>query len=378
LELISKACFGGTFADTVYGYLYRVKDNLYKFVTKDYPYHTLSYTKLLQYYDSNKKKWINAPQTYYNGEQVYIIPESVSKIRYGVRFSGLPEWRYVNITPSEVINMFSKPVKTYNLDKDEYGILIIKANNIPSETSAYNVNTKTYSQTIKEFGGGWMSCEYKLPLLPGTNKIYFNPKHNYWKGHDETTIRYEVFTLKNCEPHSVRELEIRKSTLFYIKYDKPAIGIFKLKRPLYQQNTSGCTSLAGGNIVTGWIAVKFPGSYCVVTGSGYRIFPYVHPFNIIDVSQSVLYVEKEEYATVTCQPSKHQNFIYATFKSDKPCNFTAVAYFNGKPVKYYQVTLTNSNKLTQTVVIPTSKEGNYCIAPKGENPNATEWKIRLI
>ena len=85
-----------------------------------------------------------------------------------------------------------------------------------------------------------------------------------------------------------------------------------------------------------------------------------------------------QYATVTCTVEKHSNSIYATFKSDKPCNFTAIAYFNGKPMKYYQVSLTSTNKLTQTVVIPTSKEGNYCIAPKGENPNATQWKIRLI
>jgi len=266
------------------------------------------------------------------------------------------------------LKSFNIHTSTIKLDENEYGILHINTR-VPSGTTVCLVNSnKVYCQTISAgYGNEKITCTFLLPLLPGINTIY--SKYNF---------RYRISKLKNCEPHSVRELEIRKSSLFYIKYDKPAIGIFKLKRPLYQSNASGCRSLAGGNIVTGWIAVTFPGSYCVVTGSGYRILPNIHPFNIIDVSQSVLYVEKEQYATVTCTLEKHTNSIYATFKSDKPCNFTAVAYFNGKPMKYYQVALTNSNRMTQTVVIPTSKEGNYCIAPKGQNPNATEWKIRLI
>jgi len=264
----------------------------------------------------------------------------------------------------DFLKSFNIYFNTIKLDENEYGILHIN-NHVPNGTTVCIVNDKTYCQSARGYIGEDIFCKYRLPLLPGVNTLY--SKHKF---------KYSISTLKDCEPHSVRELKIHKSSIYTISYDKPAIGIFKLKRPIYQE-TAPCTPLAGGDVVSGWIAVKFPGCYNIVTGSGDRILPNVHPFNIIDVSQSRLYVKKEQYASVICTLEKHTNSIHATFKSDRPCNFTAVAYFNDRPIKKYSIHLFHSNKLTQTVIIPIYEKGKYCIAPEGQNKDLNTWKIKV-
>jgi len=206
----------------------------------------------------------------------------------------------------------------YTLDKDEYGVFYINVSNVKSGTPLCVKNKTTLCEQIYPPSGNWVNGGYNVPLFPGKNVIQSSSPGLVENGKNYTNYYgWRKVTLKNCTVRPITDLKVTKHNLYILEYDKPAIAIIKLKRPVIEQYAGNIPSVVRAYKATGWIAVKFPGKYNIVTGENYRIYPNIPPYKIIDTSQSKLYVSKP---TITIKSySVEKGVAVLTVEANEDC-----------------------------------------------------------
>lgn len=193
----------------------------------------------------------------------------------------------------------------------------------------------SFSQTVNAYDNYFQNVKVSLPLAPGNNNVNYQTSNLIQNGKNYTKVNVKpVPYIARPKKNPITVLSISGHT---ISYNGKAIAVIRLNKQINSTKTLTCPSAAGGDMVSGWIALKFPGCYAMFHGDRYHTYKD-SPLQIIDTERSFVLTPSPVSISIQLQTYDGNN-AYFTIKVTPNVNVPIGVYLSKDGLTY---TLSNT------------------------------------